>query len=257
MGGSIWRRDRSRRAREGQQGEGGLRDTPDAADLAQQIIDQKSTVLPIANIPKPTIAALSGAVAGAGPGVDLAADIRVASENLVMRIAFTAIRLSGDRQDSTVDEELDHGKDEDGQFDAPTSVEPAHRGGGRPGDARAREQLRLTRSKKNNSRSRADGANHGSRRPSTRRGSPRTSPRRKHDRTQPHAGRERSRRTQVGNGQGAQASNGRTRRNRTTRPRAMTKINHSRPGAGHICGGSRPPARRFVSSRRRPQPRRR
>ncbi|WP_156517408.1 MULTISPECIES: enoyl-CoA hydratase-related protein [unclassified Rhodococcus (in: high G+C Gram-positive bacteria)] len=197
MGGSIWRRDRSRRAREGQQGEGGLRDTPDAADLAQQIIDQKSTVLPIANIPKPTIAALSGAVAGAGPGVDLAADIRVASENLVMRIAFTAIRLSGDRQDSTVDEELDHGKDEDGQFDAPTSVEPAHRGGGRPGDARAREQLRLTRSKKNNSRSRADGANHGSRRPSTRRGSPRTSPRRKHDRTQPHAGRERSRRTSL------------------------------------------------------------
>ncbi|MDV7085976.1 hypothetical protein [Rhodococcus opacus] len=46
----------------------------------------------------------------------------------VKRIGRRGHARPRDAEDSTVDEALDHGKDEDGQLDAPTSVEPAPSG---------------------------------------------------------------------------------------------------------------------------------
>jgi hypothetical protein len=43
----------------------------------------------------------------------------------VKRIGHRGHAHPPDAEDSTLDDELDHGKDEDGQFDTPTSVEPA------------------------------------------------------------------------------------------------------------------------------------
>ena len=46
--------------------------------------------------PKPTIAMLRGAVAGAGLGLALACDLRIASETLKLTTAFVKVGLSGD-----------------------------------------------------------------------------------------------------------------------------------------------------------------
>ncbi len=48
------------------------------------------------DMPKPTIAMLRGAVAGAGLGLALACDIRIASPTLKMLTAFSRVGLSGD-----------------------------------------------------------------------------------------------------------------------------------------------------------------
>lgn len=47
-------------------------------------------------MPKPTIAAIPGAVAGAGLSMALACDIRIAAENAVMTTAFAKVGLAGD-----------------------------------------------------------------------------------------------------------------------------------------------------------------
>jgi len=47
-------------------------------------------------MPKPTIASLRGAVAGAGMSLALACDIRIASETLKLTTAFAKVALSGD-----------------------------------------------------------------------------------------------------------------------------------------------------------------
>jgi 2-(1,2-epoxy-1,2-dihydrophenyl)acetyl-CoA isomerase len=47
-------------------------------------------------MPKPTLAALPGAAAGAGLALALACDLRIASENAVMTTAFARVGFSGD-----------------------------------------------------------------------------------------------------------------------------------------------------------------
>jgi len=68
--------------------------------LEQQIrklqIGQEGVSLKIHEMPKPTIAVLPGAAAGAGMSIALACDIRIASEKAFLVPAFGGIGLSGD-----------------------------------------------------------------------------------------------------------------------------------------------------------------
>jgi len=79
-----------------QGGEGSGADEVDPARVAAQQRLQRATVQRLYEFPKPTIAALPGAVAGAGIGLALATDLRVASTTMVLATAFTRVALSGD-----------------------------------------------------------------------------------------------------------------------------------------------------------------
>ena len=76
-------------------GDGGRRATLDEA-IASQRIAQRATAGRLYEMPKPTIAALPGAAAGAGLSLALACDLRVGSENAVMVTAFARVGFSGD-----------------------------------------------------------------------------------------------------------------------------------------------------------------
>lgn len=76
----------------GERGEGpGI----DAA-IAWQRRNQRNTAGRIYTMPKPVIASLPGAVAGAGLSLALACDLRIASENAVFTTAFARVGFSGD-----------------------------------------------------------------------------------------------------------------------------------------------------------------
>jgi len=77
-------------------GEGAGADEIDAEATAEQQRVQRETVARIYRSPKPVIAALPGAAAGAGLGLALAADFRIGSERAVIATAFGAVGLSGD-----------------------------------------------------------------------------------------------------------------------------------------------------------------
>lgn len=64
--------------------------------IHRQRISQRETSGRLHKMPKPTIAALPGAAAGAGFGLALACDLRLAAENAVMTTAFMRVGFSGD-----------------------------------------------------------------------------------------------------------------------------------------------------------------
>ena len=69
----------------------------DAASSFETVRDHYNPlVLSITGAPKPVIAAINGACVGAGLGLALAADLRVAAEGLKFSTAFTAIGLTAD-----------------------------------------------------------------------------------------------------------------------------------------------------------------
>jgi 2-(1,2-epoxy-1,2-dihydrophenyl)acetyl-CoA isomerase len=61
-----------------------------------QRISQRATAGRLHSMPKPTLASLPGAAAGAGLALALACDLRIAAETAVMTTAFARVGFSGD-----------------------------------------------------------------------------------------------------------------------------------------------------------------
>jgi len=71
--------------------------TPDAVSVREHLLQGYNRVVSrIRTIEKPFVAAVNGAVAGAGLGICCACDIRYASENAKFRMAFIGIGLAPD-----------------------------------------------------------------------------------------------------------------------------------------------------------------
>lgn len=66
------------------------------AAIAAQRRNQRNTAGRIYTMPKPVVASLPGAAAGAGLSIALACDLRIASENAVLTTAFARVGFSGD-----------------------------------------------------------------------------------------------------------------------------------------------------------------
>ena len=64
--------------------------------IHRQRLSQRATSGKLHTMPKPTIAALPGAAAGAGLSLALACDLRIAAENAVLTTAFARVGLAGD-----------------------------------------------------------------------------------------------------------------------------------------------------------------
>ncbi|GAA3609468.1 enoyl-CoA hydratase [Marihabitans asiaticum] len=77
-------------------GEGGGATEVDPQAVAEQLARQEATVAAMWQSSTPVVAALPGAAAGAGLGLALAADLRVASTQAVLTTAFAKVGLSGD-----------------------------------------------------------------------------------------------------------------------------------------------------------------
>jgi 2-(1,2-epoxy-1,2-dihydrophenyl)acetyl-CoA isomerase len=66
------------------------------ARIHSQRVSQRAVSGKLYKMPKPTLAVLPGAAAGAGLSIALACDLRLASENAVMTTAFARVGFSGD-----------------------------------------------------------------------------------------------------------------------------------------------------------------
>jgi 2-(1,2-epoxy-1,2-dihydrophenyl)acetyl-CoA isomerase len=78
-------------------GGGGQESRPTTDEVIhRQRLSQRATSGKLYSMPKPTLAALPGAAAGAGLSLALACDLRIASENAILTTAFTKVGFSGD-----------------------------------------------------------------------------------------------------------------------------------------------------------------
>jgi 2-(1,2-epoxy-1,2-dihydrophenyl)acetyl-CoA isomerase len=66
------------------------------AGVHEQRLSHKNTSGALFNMPKPTVAAIPGAAAGAGLSLALACDLRIAVDTAVMTTAFARVGLAGD-----------------------------------------------------------------------------------------------------------------------------------------------------------------
>jgi len=75
---------------------GGTRGGGLDAAIARQRLSQRNTAGRLYQMPKPTIASLPGAAAGAGLSLALACDLRIAADTAVLTTAFAKVGFSGD-----------------------------------------------------------------------------------------------------------------------------------------------------------------
>jgi 2-(1,2-epoxy-1,2-dihydrophenyl)acetyl-CoA isomerase len=68
--------------------------------IHRQRVNQRATAGKLYKMPKPTIAALPGAAAGAGFSLALACDLRIMASNAILTTAFARVGFSGDYGDS-------------------------------------------------------------------------------------------------------------------------------------------------------------
>lgn len=76
--------------------EGAGRDRPLAERVQNQRLSQRATAGRLHETPKPTIAAIPGAAAGAGLGLALACDLRLMADGAIMTTAFAKVGFPGD-----------------------------------------------------------------------------------------------------------------------------------------------------------------
>lgn len=77
-------------------GDGTVGDNTIDGAIHRQRINQRATAGKLYKMPKPTIAALPGAAAGAGLSLALACDLRIMSSSAIMTTAFARVGFSGD-----------------------------------------------------------------------------------------------------------------------------------------------------------------
>jgi 2-(1,2-epoxy-1,2-dihydrophenyl)acetyl-CoA isomerase len=77
-------------------GDGAEGDNTIDAAIHRQRLNQRATAGRLYSMPKPTIAALPGAAAGAGLSLALACDLRIMADNAIMTTAFAKVGFSGD-----------------------------------------------------------------------------------------------------------------------------------------------------------------
>lgn len=77
-------------------GDGTVGDNTIDGAIHRQRVNQRATAGKLYHMPKPTIAALPGAAAGAGLSLALACDLRIMASNAIMTTAFARVGFSGD-----------------------------------------------------------------------------------------------------------------------------------------------------------------
>lgn len=77
-------------------GDGTVGDNTIDAAIHRQRVNQRATAGKLFSMPKPTLAALPGAAAGAGLSLALACDMRIMSNTSIMTTAFAKVGFSGD-----------------------------------------------------------------------------------------------------------------------------------------------------------------